>query len=75
MDLVRSSASVSIVDDDTVTIGWSAGSYPINEDGTSARVCAEIVQGEIARPVSALYSTSDGTARSKTYARVTHYDH
>lgn len=68
MDLVQNSATVSIIDDDIVTVDWSSASYTIAEDGTSVRVCAEIVQGDIARPVAVSYSTSNGTAQSKPMA-------
>lgn len=70
VDLVRDSASVSIRDDDVVMIGWSLGSYEVVEDGSSVRVCASIMQGEISRPLMVLYSTSDGTAQSKTCNRL-----
>lgn len=65
VDLVQNSATVSIADDDIVTVDWSSASYIVTEDGTSVRVCAEIVQGDIARPMTVSYSTSSGTAQSK----------
>ena len=65
MDITRSSATVIITDDDIVTIGWSAQSYEFEEDGGStATFCAQIVNGQITRPVTVLYSTIDDTAQS-----------
>ena len=68
MDLVQNSTIVSITDDDSVTIGWSSALYTVIEDGTSVRVCAEIIQGDIARSVAVSYSTSAGRAQSKPMA-------
>lgn len=65
IDIVQNSATVIIIDDDTVTIGWSSPSYDVNENATLATVCIEINQGEIARPVVVYYSTVDGSAQSK----------
>ena len=45
-----------------VTIGWSFETYEFDESGVSARVCAEITEGQIDRLVAVLYSTMDGTA-------------
>ena len=68
VDLVQNSTTVSIIDDDIVTIDWSLAPYTVTEDGTSVRVCVEIVQGNITRPVAVSYSTSNGTALSKSMA-------
>ena len=65
VDITRSSATVIITDDDIVTIGWSAQSYEFEEDGGStATFCAQIVNGQITRSVTVLYSTIDDTAQS-----------
>ena len=65
VNLIRASATVIILDDDMVTIRWTTESNEVElvEDGTSAEVCAEIIEGEIARPVAVLYSTMDNTAQ------------
>lgn len=62
MDITQNSAVVTIMDDDAVTIGWSTLSYEVDEDDAFVTVCAEIVQGEIARPVIVFYSTTDDSA-------------
>ena len=64
INLVRDSASVSIRDNDMVTISWSAASYEVVEDGSAVTVCAQITEGEIDRQVIVSYSTRDGTAES-----------
>lgn len=64
LDITQNSATVTIIDNDVVTIGWSALSYEINENNPLASVCAEIIQGEIARPVVVFYATMDGSALS-----------
>lgn len=63
VEISPSSATVTIIDDDTVTIGWSSVSLQFDESGPFARICAEIMQGAIARRVSVFYSTMDGTAQ------------
>lgn len=64
VDITQSSAMVTIIDDDAVTIEWSTLSYGVDENDALVTVCAEIVQGEIARPVVVFYSTMDGSAQS-----------
>ena len=64
VNITQSSAMVTIIDDDTVTIEWSTLSYGVDENDALVTVCAEIVQGEIARPVVVFYSTMDGSAQS-----------
>ena len=63
VDITQSSAMVTIIDDDAVTIEWSTLSYGVDENDALVTVCAEIVQGEIARPVVVFYSTMDGSAQ------------
>ena len=63
VNLIRDSASVSVRDNDTVTISWSPASYEVLEDGRAATVCAQITEGEIDRQVIVSYSTRDGTAQ------------
>lgn len=67
VNLIRDSASVSIRDNDIVTISWSPASYDIVEDGSAATVCAQITGGQIDRQVIVSYSTIDGTAESKQF--------
>ncbi len=64
VDITQNSAMVTIVDDDAVTVGWSTLSYGVDENDALVTVCAEIIQGEIARPVIIFYSTMDGSALS-----------
>lgn len=65
VDISQSSATVTILDDDMVTVGWSAETYSFDEDGPLiTSICAEITSGDIARPVTVQYSTIDGTAES-----------
>jgi hypothetical protein len=64
VNLIRDSASVSIRDNDMVTITWSSASYEVVEDNSAAIVCAQLTEGEIDRPVIVSYSTRDGTAES-----------
>ena len=66
VDITQNSATVTVIDNDMVTIGWSPLSYEVDESDASATVCAEIVQGEIARPIIVFYSTLDGSAQSNT---------
>ena len=61
-DITQASTTVTIADDDTVSIGWTSTIYTSNEPDTAVSVCAEITDGVIARPVTAFYSTVDGTA-------------
>ena len=63
VDIAQNSATVTIIDDDTVSIGWNSSSYMFEEDSHSARVCATIIDGEIARAVTVLFTTLDDTAR------------
>ena len=61
VDLTINSATVTIIDEDTVRIGWVPALYTTTESST-VLVCAEIIEGQFARPVSVTYSTMDGTA-------------
>lgn len=63
VDIVPSSTTITIIDDDMVTIGWSQVSYMFEEDSGSATVCAEIINGEVARPVAVLFTTMDDTTQ------------
>lgn len=67
VDVSRNSTTVTIVDDDTVRIGWVPAFYTTTESGT-VTVCAEIIEGEIARSVSVFYSTVAGTAQGTKYS-------
>ena len=64
LDITQNSAIVTIIDDDAVIIGWSTLSYGVDENDALVTACAEIIQGEIARPVIVFYSTMDGSALS-----------
>ena len=63
VDIAQNSATVTIIDDDTVSIGWNSSSYVFEEDSHSASVCAIIIDGEIARAVTVLFKTVNDTAR------------
>ena len=63
VDIDQTSATTTIIDDDTVIIHWSSTSYTFEEDSVASSVCAELI-GELARPVTVHYSTSDTTALS-----------
>ena len=65
VDIDQTSTTTTIIDDDTVMIHWSSTSYTFEEDSvaSSTSVCAELI-GELARPVTVHYSTSDTTALS-----------
>ena len=65
VEISLSSATVTIIDNDTVTIGWSSASFQFDENGPFATVCAEILQGDIARRISVFYSTMDDTTQGK----------
>ena len=67
INLIRNSASVSIRDNDIVTISWIPASYEVVEDGSAAAVCAQITGGQIDRQVIASYSTRDGNAISNQF--------
>ena len=56
-------ATVTIIDDDVVTIGWNSVSFELDESGPIETVCAEIIEGEIARRITVLYSTMDDTTQ------------
>lgn len=62
MDVTQASSTVTITDDDTVSIGWTSTLYSASEPDRAVSVCVEITSGEIARPITAFYSTVDGTA-------------
>ena len=65
VDIAQNSATVTIIDDDTVTITWNSPSYTFEEDGSSASVCAALIDGEIARAITVLFTTIDDTAQGK----------
>lgn len=62
VDVTQASSNVTITDDDTVRIGWTSTLYSTSEPNRAVTVCVEIISGEIARPITAFYSTVDGTA-------------
>ena len=62
MDITQASATVTIADDDAVSISWTSTIYTSSEPDTAVSVCVEITDGVITRPVTAIYSTVDGTA-------------
>ena len=65
VDITPNSATVTVIDDDILTVAWSSLSYTVVEDSTSASVCAEIIDGEIARPITVLYTTMDDTTQGR----------
>ena len=65
VDITQASSTVTITDDDTVSIGWTSTLYTANEPDRAVSVCVEITGGVIARPITAFYSTMDGTALGK----------
>lgn len=75
VDVAPSLATVTIIDDDRVTIGWSSLAYELDENGPStATICAEIIEGEIARQITAVYSTMDDTTQG-TMLLILAYNH
>ena len=62
VDVTQASSTVTITDDDTVSIGWTSTLYSASELDGAVSVCVNITGGEIARPITAFYSTVDGTA-------------
>ena len=67
VDITLNSATITIIDNDMVTIGWRFVPDEFDESGASATVCAEIVEGDIARQVTVVYSTMDNTAQSNVF--------
>ena len=65
VDITQASATVTITDDDTVSIGWTSTLYTSNETDRAVSVCVEIISEVIARTVTAFYSTTEGTALGK----------
>ena len=63
VDITQASAVVTIIDDDTVRVGWTSTSYTSDEPDRAVTVCAELTSGAIVRSVSVHYSTMDGTAQ------------
>lgn len=70
VDVTQASTNVTITDDDTVRIGWNPTLYTVDEPDGAVSVCVEITGGEIARPITAFYSTADGTALGKSKAKL-----
>lgn len=66
VDIIQTSSMVTIIDNDMVVVGWSSVTYMFGEEADSATICAEIMDGEIDRPVTVVYSTMDDTAHSNT---------
>ena len=54
--------TVTIIDDDRVTIGFEQEMYSAREDQGSQEVCALIINGELARDVVLSLLTGDGSA-------------
>ena len=67
IELSPSSATITIIDDDTVVIGWSSVSFDFDESGTFAIVCAEIMEGVIDRRISVFFSTVDDTTQGNQF--------
>lgn len=67
VNIFQASTMVIIIDNDMVTAGWSSVTYTFGEDADSATICAEIMDGEIDRPVTVVYSTMDNTAQSNNH--------
>lgn len=65
VDIAQNSTTITVIDDDTLTIGWSSLSYTVVEDSVSATVCTEIIGGEIARPITILFTTVDNTTQGR----------
>ena len=70
--LTQDMTNVTIQDNDMVTIGWSSETYQFDENGVSAHVCAEIIEGQIDRLVTVLYSTVDVTALGNYHMHKNH---
>ena len=45
-----------------VSIGLAGNKYQTTDDAGYVKVCAELVDGELERPVTVLMTTMDGTA-------------
>ena len=66
MDLTHEITTITIIDDDNVTIGWDSLVYMSDESG-NVSACAVISGGEIARPVTVFYSTLGVTAQGNQH--------
>ena len=58
-----SSAAVTILNDDVVNVEFQQSSLTVMESQSAVSVCAVIVEGAIARPVSVAFTTQDETAQ------------
>lgn len=67
VDISQNSANITVIDDDTLTIGWSSLSYTVVEDSASATVCTEIIDGEISGPITIIFTTVDNTTQGTHY--------
>ena len=49
------------------SIGFSEPAYTAMEDGGSVRVCLQLCEGSLNRPIDVLLYTDDGTALGENY--------
>lgn len=56
---MRPSVNVSIIDDDSIIIGFELEAYSVQEDGGIVQVCAVIVSGRLSRAVVVSLETGD----------------
>ena len=61
-DTTNPKTTVTIIDDDMVTIGFEMEVYPANEDQGSVQVCALIREGALSREVIISLLTQEGSA-------------
>lgn len=54
--------NVTIIDDDTVTIGFERENYSAMEDQGTVEVCVRIIVGQLSRAVTVFLDTQDLTA-------------
>ena len=55
--------TVTITDNDAVTIGFEMETYPALEDQGTVEVCARLMEGTLAREVVITFLTEDGSAQ------------
>jgi hypothetical protein len=59
----REQTIIQIVDEDSLTIGFTMTSINVTE-GNTATICARVLEGDIARDVPIQFNTQPGTARA-----------
>ena len=62
---INSTAEVSIIDENNVTIGLEKDVYQVNEDQGFVEVCAAVSVGELDKDVVVMLTTNDRSAQCK----------